>query len=291
MPDARYGTIDADMPKLINLLLSLAFFAGFLTAQQPKMDPMRPDPEMPRPVDAYDTVFLEEMTWIEVRDALRAGKTTVIVATGGIEQNGPYLALGKHNYILRGTTQAIASKLGNALVAPIVPFVPEGDISPPSGHMRYPGTISLREQTFEALLTDIAESFRTHGFRHVIFVSDSGGNVTGMTAVAERLAKKWKGSETMIHYIAEHYDYADVRRFLDAEGIEQVDEGYHDDAVMSSQMIVADPMTVRMPQRIAKGKTTINGVDLAPPNGEKIGKKVIEYRANRVAAAIRKATR
>ena len=250
------------------------------------MGPMRPDPEMPHPVDAYDTVFLEEMTWIEVRDALRAGKTTVIVATGGIEQNGPYLALGKHNYILRGTTQAIARKLGNALVAPIVPFVPEGDISPPSGHMLYPGTISLREQTFEALLTDIAESFRTHGFRHVIFVSDSGGNVTGMTAVAKQLAKKWKGSDTTIHYIAEHYDYADVRRFLDAEGI----EGYHDDAVMSSQMIVADPMTVRMPQRIAKGKTTINGVDLAPPNGEKIGKKVIEYRANRVAAAIRKAT-
>lgn len=277
------------MPKLINFV-SLVFFVGILAAQQPKMDPMRPDPEMPRPVDAYDTVFLEEMTWIEVRDALRAGKTTVIVATGGIEQNGPYLALGKHNYVLHGTTQAIARKLGNALVAPIVPFVPEGDIRPPSGHMLYPGTISLREQTFEALLTDIAESLRTHGFRHVIFVSDSGGNVKGMTAVAERLAKEWKGSETTIHYIAEHYDYADVRRFLDSEGIEQVDEGYHDDAAIASQMIVADPMTVRMPQRIAKGKTTINGVDLAPPHGEKIGKKVIEYRATRVAAAIRKAT-
>jgi len=120
--------------------------------------------------------------------------------------------------------------------------------------MLYPGTISLREQTFEALLTDSAESFRTHGFRHVIFVSDSGGNVTEMTAVAKQLAKKWKGSDTTIHYIAEDYDYADVRRFLDAEGIEQVDEDYHDDVVMSSQVIVADPMTVRMPQRIAKGR-------------------------------------
>ena len=277
------------MPTPINVVLSLTFLAGFLVAQQPKMDPMRPDPEMPRPVDVYDTVFLEEMTWIEVRDALRAGKTTVIVATGGIEQNGPYLALGKHNYILRGTTEAIARKLGNALVAPIVPFVPEGDISPPSGHMLYPGTISVREQTFEALLTDIAESLRTHGFQHVIFVSDSGGNVTGMTTVAERLAKKWQDSETTIHYIAEHYDYADVRRFLDSEGILQVDEGYHDDAAISSQMLVVDPMTVRLEQRIAKGKSKINGVELAPPNGEKIGKKVIEYRANRVAAAIRKA--
>jgi creatinine amidohydrolase/Fe(II)-dependent formamide hydrolase-like protein len=229
------------------------------------------------------------MTWIEVRDALRAGKTTVIVATGGIEQNGPYLALGKHNYILRATTEAIARKLGNALVAPIIPFVPEGDISPPSGHMLYPGTISVREQTYEALLTDIAESLRTHGFKHVMFVADSGGNVTGMTAVAEHLAEKWKGSGATIHYIAEHYDYADVRKFLDSEGIAQVDEGYHDDAAISSQMLVVDPMTVRLPQRIAKGKTKINGVDLAPPNGEKIGKKVIEYRANRAVAAIRKA--
>ena len=282
------------MRTLIQIALSLVLLAGllppqFLSAQQPKMDPMRPDPEMPRPVDAYDTVFLEEMTWIEVRDALRAGKTTVIVATGGIEQNGPYLALGKHNYILRATTQAIARKLGNALVAPIVPFVPEGDISPPSGHMLYPGTISVREQTFQALLTDIAESLRTHGFKHVMFVADSGGNATGMTAVAERLEKKWKGSGATIHYIAEHYDYADVRKFLDSEGIPQEDEGYHDDAAISSQMLVVDPVTVRLPQRIAKGKTKINGVDLAPPNGEKIGKKVIEYRANRTVAAIRKA--
>jgi creatinine amidohydrolase/Fe(II)-dependent formamide hydrolase-like protein len=113
---------------------------------------VRPDPETPRPIEAVDTVFMEDLTWMEVRDALRAGKDTVIVATGGVEQNGPYLVTGKHNVVLRGTTEAIARKLGNALVAPIVPFVPEGDIEPPGLHMKYPGTISVTEATYEALL-------------------------------------------------------------------------------------------------------------------------------------------
>jgi creatinine amidohydrolase/Fe(II)-dependent formamide hydrolase-like protein len=117
-----------------------------------------------RPIEALDTVFTEEMTWMEVRDGIRAGKTTAIVATGGLEQNGPHVATGKHNYVLRSTTEAIARKLGNALVSPIVPFVPEGSIDPPSGHMRYPGTISLREETFQALLKDVCASLKQHGF-------------------------------------------------------------------------------------------------------------------------------
>src|SRR5260221_2943821 len=100
-------------------------------------DPVNPDPKSVRPIDAVDSVFIEELTWMEVRDALKAGKTTVIIPTGGVEQNGPYLATGKHNYVLRATTEAIARKLGNALVAPIVPFVPEADIDPPTGHMQY----------------------------------------------------------------------------------------------------------------------------------------------------------
>src|SRR5262245_40801507 len=114
-----------------------------------------PAPDEKRPIAALDSVWIEELTWMEVRDALQAGKTTVIVPTGGVEQNGPYLATGKHNYVLRATSEAIARKLGNALVAPISPFVPEGDIEPPTGHMKYPGTISLTESTYQLLLIDI----------------------------------------------------------------------------------------------------------------------------------------
>src|SRR6185437_6183575 len=124
--------------------------------------------------------------------------------TGGVEQNGPYLVTGKHNVVLRATTEAIARKLGDALVAPVVPFVPEGDIDPPSLHMRYPGTISVTEETFERLLTDICASLRTHGFRHIVLIGDSDGNQQGMKAVAARLDAQWGRAGTRILYVPEY---------------------------------------------------------------------------------------
>src|SRR5262245_16673368 len=140
------------------------------SALSPQQSPLTPDPKMPRPIDAVDTLFIEDMTWLEVRDAMQQGKDIVIVATGGIEQNGPYLVAGKHNVVLRATTNAIARKLGNALVAPIVGFVPEGDISPPTEHMKYPATVSLSEDTYERLLSDICSCYRTHGFKHIVLI-------------------------------------------------------------------------------------------------------------------------
>ncbi|HXV85919.1 MAG TPA: creatininase family protein [Gemmatimonadales bacterium] len=253
-----------------------------------------PDPNMPRPIPARASVFLQELTWLEVRDAIRSGKTTVIIATGGIEQNGPYLVLDKHNVVLRATTEAIARKLGNALVAPIIPFVPEGTINPPSGHMRYPGTISLTDDTFQRLLTDIANSLRMHGFTHVILIGDSGGNQAGMRAVAERLAGEWAaaGAGVSIHYIPEYYDYPGVYRWLESQGVHQVDEGFHDDFQITSSMMVVDPNTVRMQERLASGKFSINGVSLSPVDSAVAwGRRVVEWRADKSVEAIRRAIR
>src|SRR5262245_7984273 len=159
-----------------------AVVAASLLAFAALPDPVAPDPNSPRPIDAVDSVFIEDLTWMEIRDALKNGVDTAIVATGGVEQNGPYLVTGKHNYVLRGVTEAIARKLGKTLVAPIVPFVPEGDISPPTQHMLYPGTISVSEATYEALLTDICASLKAHGFRRIELLGHSGGSRTGLEA-------------------------------------------------------------------------------------------------------------
>ena len=113
---------------------------------------------------AQDSVFLEELTWTEVRDAVQAGKTTVIIPTAGTEQNGPHMILGKHNITVKYTAGEIAKQLGDALVAPVVAYVPEGSIDPLSGHMRYPGTITLPEEYFMKLLEYAARSFHAHGF-------------------------------------------------------------------------------------------------------------------------------
>lgn len=258
-----------------------------LLAQKP--NPTSPDFNTPRPIDAVDTVFLEEMTWMEIRDAMKAGKDTIIVATGGVEQNGPYLAAGKHNYVLRATTEVIARKLGNALVAPIVAFVPEGDIEPPTEHMKYPSTISLTEDTYERLLTDICASFKTHGFANIVLIGDSGGNGQGMKAVANKLNAKWAGGKTKIHYIPEYYDYGGVHKWLESQGIKEVPEGIHDDFAITALMMTVDPNTVRMKQRIDAKKFTINGVNLAP--AEKTiewGKKIADYRADVTIKALRK---
>lgn len=249
-----------------------------------------PDPNMPRPIDALDSVFLEELTWLEVRDAMRADKTTVIIATGGIEQNGPYLALGKHNIILRASTEAIARKLGNALIAPIVPFVPEGSIDPPTGHMKYPGTISLSAGVYKGLLSEIAECMRVHGFRRIILLGDSGGNQKGMEEVAQALTAKWSGGQTTIHFIPEYYNYPALQEWLATQGIRQVDEGLHDDYAITAQMMAVEPATVRMKQRQAKGRFSINGVHLAPTAKTiAMGKKIVDYRAQVTVEAIKQA--
>jgi creatinine amidohydrolase/Fe(II)-dependent formamide hydrolase-like protein len=267
-----------------------ALLATAVLAAEPRA--ARPSPDAARPIEALDTVFVEEMTWMEVRDALKAGKTTVIVPTGGVEQNGPYLATGKHDYILRATSEAIARRLGNALVAPIVPFVPEGDIDPPTGHMKYPGTISLTEDTYERLLADICASFRAHGFAHVVLLGDSGGNQGGMRAVAGRLNARWAGGKTRVHFIPEYYDYPGVQKWLERQGVKEVDEGLHDDFAVTAQMMVVDPAAVRMKQRLAAGKFRINGIELAPA-AQTIawGKKIVAFRAGVTVEAIRKALR
>ena len=249
-----------------------------------------PDPKSPRPIAAHSTLWIEEMTWMEVRDALQAGKDTILIATGGIEQNGPYVTTGKHDVICRATAQAIAERLGNALIAPVVPFVPEGDIDPPTEHMKYPGTISLSEDTYRRLLADLCASFKTHGFRHIVLIGDSSGNQDGLEKVAADLNALWKAGKTRVHYIPEYGDYEALGEWLEAQGIKQVNEGFHDDFVIEAQMMVVDPSTVRMKERIAAGKFSINGVDLAP--AEKTiewGRKIVAHRAELTAAAIRKA--
>ena len=267
---------------------ALLAFASLCVAGQ--LSAQTPDPNAKRPIEAHDTLFMEEMTWMEIRDAMKSGKTTVIVSTGGVEQNGPYLATGKHQYVLRAMTQAIAKKLGNALIAPIIPFVPEGGIDPPTGHMKYPGTISLTEETYQALLTDICASFKTHGFENIVLIGDSGGNQTGMKNVAAKLNAKWTGDKTRVHFIPEYYDYGGVTKWLEKEGVKQKPEGHHDDFVITAIMITVDPVAVRMKQRIAADKFRINGVELAPVEKTiEWGKKLVEYRADVTVQAIKKA--
>jgi creatinine amidohydrolase/Fe(II)-dependent formamide hydrolase-like protein len=269
---------------------------GLLLATQGAVLAAEPSPEErlaaalaeKRPIPALDSVWIEELTWMEVRDAIEGGKTTAIIATGGIEQNGPYVATGKHNFILESACPMLARALGNALCAPVIKLVPEGDIDPPSVHMFFPGTISVREETFIAMLEDVGASLEAHGFEHLLFIGDSGGNQAGMAKAAANLNKRF--GATKAHYIREFYDNAGVIELLAGMGITEESEGYHDFFWATAMQMVTDPATVRYDQRVAAGKASINGVSIAPAEKAiEIGRRLLEYRIERTVAAIARA--
>ena len=244
--------------------------------------------DTPNPLPEATTVWVEEMTWMDVRDALAGGMTTVLIPTGGMEPNGPWLATGKHNYVLHANCEAIARELGDALCAPIIPFVPEGDIEPPSGHMRSPGTISARQETFEALLTDVAHSFKMHGFEKIVFFGDSGGNQGGQRAVANRLTERWGGSPVVAH-VQEYYDYASATRYMEEEHglVSGESDNLHDDPVISLNMFIDDPSSIRWAERVEAGLATINGVSMADRvNNLELARALVAFRATHTVNAI-----
>ena len=247
--------------------------------------------DTPNPLPVADTVWLEEMTWMDVRDALAAGTTTAIIPTGGIEPNGPWVVTGKHNYVLRANCDAIARDLGNAVCAPVMKLVPEGQIEPQSGHMRSPGTLSLRQETFEAVLTDVAHSLKVHGFTNIIFIGDSGGNRAGMENVATALSAKWNGETAAIH-IPEYYrappGTPNVLRDLGVTREGMPDDGLHDGAAITLNMMLDDPRSVRWAERVATRQAVINGVSIADlGTALERARQVSDARAARTAKVIR----
>jgi len=171
-----------------------------------------------------------------------------------------------------------------------VPFVPEGDIDPPTGHMKYPGTISVTEETYERLLTDICASLKTHGFTRIVLLGDSGGNQKGLKAAADKLNAKWASGKTRAYYLPEFYDYGGLNKWIAGQGIKQADEGLHDDFVITAQMMAVDPHAVRFPQRVMAKKASINGVPLEPKEKTiEWGKKIFDYRADVVVRALKNA--
>ena len=241
--------------------------------------------QMPRPIEMHDTVWIEEMTSLEIRDSLKAGKTTALVLAGGMEENGPYLSMAKHNNVMRAMGDSIARRLGNALCAPILTMEPGNPEKSSS-----PGSVVISEATYEGMLTDMATSLRAQGFKDVIFLGDHGGDQRGINLVSKALNEKWKGSGVNTYYVADFYDYAAVEKFeQDVLGIHEKLEGYHDDYYISSIIMTVDINGVRLPERRKAKMTTINGVDLDPA-GKAIadGKKIVEYRTDVTVKALRK---
>jgi creatinine amidohydrolase len=237
-----------------------------------------------------DTVWLEALTWEEVRQRIGDGGSSVIIATAGTEQKGPHLPLGQHRFVLEYASERIARALGNALIAPIITYVPEGTWDPPSGHMTRAGTISLPNERFMALLENAARSLRAGGFSDIILLGDSGGNQDGMRTVAERLNARWRGSGARAHFIEDYYAKSerDAQRLLtERYGMSPEDIGNHAGVAATSEMLFVNAAYVRH-DRLAPGNAD-NGVSGDPRKASaEIGRVLVQIKIDNAVAQIRR---
>ena len=238
-----------------------------------------------------DTVFLEELTWNEVRDLQRAGTTTIIIGTAGQEQKGPHMVTGEHHFVLEHTSEAIARSLGRTLVAPIITYVPEGSWEPPlRGHMAKAGSITLPEDRFVELLVHAGESLRAGGFTTVIYIGDSGGNQNGMKAAAERLNASWRGKGGRALFVGDYYTKsgADIRSYLQGLGYPLDAIGSHAGMTDTSEMMYVNPSFVRNDKRAPAGGGAESGVSGDPTKATpELGKKLAQIKIDNALAQIR----
>ena len=207
------------------------------------------------------TVFLEELTWNEVRNAIDNGTTMVIVPTAGTEQNGPHMVLGKHKYRMNAGADRIARELGNALVAPVISYVPEGAIDPPEGHMRFAGTISIPDEVFRDLLEYTARSLKSHGFTEVVFIGDSGPNQAGMQEVSEMLNQEWINEPSRVLFISDWYtSTAAFTDWLREQGETEESIGTHAGLYDTALLLAVAPEHVRTENMSVGRGLDIDGV-------------------------------
>jgi creatinine amidohydrolase len=256
------------------------------TAGAPARPTMETAPPSKTPTNPPDTVFMDELTWEENRDAMKAGKTVFIVPIGGTEKNGYHMVLGKHNYTVTHAANAMARKLGNALVAPTLQYVPEGNPDRQNA-----GGISLPSPAYDGVLDAIARSLRAHGATDILFIGDSGGNQPGMIAVADKLNAEWKGGTTRVYALTAYYNEGreHYRAWMDAAF------GYSDDIIGShagisdtSQMLHVHPSGIRKQMLMPWGGPKDSGVSGDPTRATaEIGRMGIQFKINAAIAQYR----
>ena len=240
------------------------------------------------------SVFLDDLTSPELKAAIAAGKTTVILPVGGTEQSGPHIALGKHNMRVHALSAKIATALGNALVAPVLAYVPEGAVNPPTGHMRFPGTISVPADTYRKVIEAAARSFRLHGFRDIVVLGDHGDYQKDNAAVAQLLNREWAASPVRVHAVSEYYRVPTVwfANALQQRGFTREEIGLHAGLADTALTLALDPRMVRedlLPSPAAR--SAADGVAGMPQRATAaLGQVAVDAIVSQTVAAIRLAT-
>jgi creatinine amidohydrolase/Fe(II)-dependent formamide hydrolase-like protein len=238
-------------------------------------------------------VYLEELTWTELRERVAGGTTTILVPVGGTEQNGPAMVLGKHNLRVKILAGRVASGLGNALVAPVLAYVPEGRLDPPTAHMRFPGTITIPERAFESILESAARSFSLHGFKDVVFLGDHGGYLKSIQRITDKLNGEWRTQNVRAHAMPEYYRAFDAEypKLLKRQGYSDAEIGTHAGLADTSLTLAVVPDAVRADRLHGKAFSAADGVYGQPARSNaQAGQLGAELIVGRTIESIRRET-
>lgn len=248
---------------------------------------------LPLRLGAQRSVYIEDLTWPEVQQAIAAGKTSAIIYTGSTEQNGPHMAIGKHNFIARWVAGAIAIKLGNALVYPTLPFAPTGDAIRKTAHMRFPGSVSLSSQTYGAVVHDIALSALDAGFKDVFIMGDHGDGQDVLASVAKSLDGEWASRGAHVFYIGDLYvkEKQQAHAYESSHGLPTNDVHAGTDDTSELMALDAQHRWIRS-DKLAPSKgaqTARTGVDGDPTKASAaLGDIFLQYKVDDAVAEIRR---
>jgi creatinine amidohydrolase/Fe(II)-dependent formamide hydrolase-like protein len=237
-----------------------------------------------------DSIHLEQLTWPELQQRIARGATTVIVPTGGTEQNGPHMPLGKHNLVVAEAAGRIARTLGNTLVAPVLKIVPEGPMDTPTGNSKFPGTLGLSEDTFQRVLRDTSASLVRAGFTTICFIGDHGESQAAQEHMAQQLTKALQPFGIRVINVSAYYAPDIEERELIRSGLPAESLGDHGGVADTAQLMAVNPQSVRMDLLdLKKWKEEIpSGATGQPERATaEIGERLLRLRVENAVAQIR----
>ena len=209
------------------------------------------------------SVWVDDHTWPEVRDAIAGGKRTAIIYVGSSEQNGPHMVIGKHNFVARALAQRIAEGLGDALVYPILPYAVAGNALTRTGHMRFPGTVTLTPEAFFGVVRGVGQSALTAGFKVVAMMGDHGGGQDELALAAKELNAEARASEARVLFIGDLYAKSRVqmRDLLAKRGLPTDDThaGIHDTSALLALETTPGQWVRKDKVPLADAKTGVQG--------------------------------
>ncbi len=234
------------------------------------------------------SVYIEDLTWTEVRDALANGVTGALLYAGSTEQNGPHLALGKHNFMARWVGGALARSLGTVLAYPVLPFAPTGDVVARTGHMRFPGSVSLSASTYALVMAELAASARAAGFSRIFLLGDHAAGEPVLAQLALELDRLWVPDGVRVLHVAALNVEGEqrTRAFLASRGLRVGDHAGLPDA--AALMAIDEARRWVHPEQFGKASVA-TGVDGDPRGATAaLGQVLLQIRVDAALEQIRR---